>query len=207
MHRAGICIVGLWLMASGCAPQSIKDTYDREFYRRYKFYDYCAIKVVRQSKHHSCGLACLAVVLNYWGIEAKERDLLPLSPGQGNQDLSFHLLKEIAEKKGLKAFVFCMDETPEAQLCEQINRGRPVICCVQLPSAFYLDEQMPPCLQWTSLLLWKFGPRASHYVVVFGKNKTNYLLLDPAYGIIKIDRVLFESCWAQKEHSVLLGSM
>ncbi len=196
-----------FLLLAGCAQPSIKDTYDLEFYRRYKFYDYCSIKMVRQSQSHSCGLACLTVVLNYWGIEAREKELLKSAPGKGALDLGLHQLKGIAEERGLQAFVYCMDDDPETQLCEQINKGRPVICCVQLPSAIYLDERMPMGLQWINLLLWNLGPRASHYVVVFGKNKTNYLLLDPAYGVIKIDRVLFESCWAQKEHSVLLGSI
>lgn len=121
-----------------------------------------------------------------------------------NQGYSILELKNIAEENNLVAYAFAMNKEPLIQLENEILKGRPVICAMNYPVMLYFAYDVPIYGPFYRSLIWLMGPRKNHYIVVFGIDSTNFLIMDPAYGFVEITREDFESCWISKSYAVLL---
>jgi predicted double-glycine peptidase len=197
------CFVILFLALSGCAAMP-QDTDEVSFKKKYKGFDYCKVKVVKQVREDSCGTACLTSLLNYWEIETTEQQILSEFPKREGKGHSILELKDIAISKGLFAYAFSMKDKPEEQLKSQIQQGRPVICAMRFPRNLYFGKCVPlygPIYRW---LVWELGPRKNHYVVVFGLKKDEFLIMDPVHGFVALSHRHFHSCWSEKGYAVLL---
>jgi ABC-type bacteriocin/lantibiotic exporter with double-glycine peptidase domain len=180
------------------------DSHSPQFQKTYGEFDYCGIRAVKQTQSNSCGIACLTSVLNYWGIEITEQDILTEFPKSAKEGYPILELKQIAENKGLQAYAISMQEHPIRQLKKEILKGRPVVCAVHFPRMLYFAYDVPIYGQVYRNLIWTFGPRKSHYIIVAGVDSTEFLIMDPVRGFVSIDQKDFESCWKEKSHAVLL---
>jgi ABC-type bacteriocin/lantibiotic exporter with double-glycine peptidase domain len=180
------------------------NTQDSRFQQKYEKYDYCGINATKQMKANSCGPACLTSVLNYWKIDITEQDIMTEFPKSKEEGYSIIELKHIATIKGLAAYVFSMQENSIPQLKKEILKGRPAICATLFPDMLYFAYDVPIYGHVYRKLLWTFGPRKSHYVVVFGFNRNKFLIMDPIRGFVSISQKDFESCWKKKNYAMLL---
>jgi len=192
--------VFLVILISGCssAPMTTKD----KLFDKYLSYDYCKLDASRQSIDNSCGVACLSSVLNYWNIESSEDYLLRKYAKESGY--SILELSKISEDEGLRSYSLSMYESPKKQLDEQLSKGRPVICATMLPYALNSLDGIPLFGSTYRNLTWMLGHRRNHYVVVFGWNYKNYLVMDPSFGIISLDKKKFYKCWKDGGYCVLL---
>lgn len=190
-------------MFAGCSTVSM-DTHNLRFQQAHEQFDYCGIQAVKQIQRNSCGSACLTSVLNYWGIETTEQDILTKSPKSSKEGYSIVELKQIAGTKGLEAYAISMQEHPIQQLKKEILKGRPVICAVHFPRMLYFAYDVPIYGHVYRGLVWTLGPRKDHYIVVFGLDSTKFLIMDPVRGFVTINQKKFESCWKEKSYAVLL---
>lgn len=153
------------------------------------------IPPVIQDDKYSCGVACVASVLFYWGK--------PFPP-DGSLDASLfarHLsgkhLKQIADAAGLNAFSY---SGSMGDLYENIEKGRPIIVMIRKP--------VDPRIRFSNIVLLLidndlFG--GSHWVIVVGFNgKADVIIHDPALGKLVIKRSLFEKWWESKKNLCLL---
>jgi hypothetical protein len=195
-----------------------QSTNEATFVDRHGQFTYAEVEVVRQSNPRSCGLAVLACVLRYWDIPATEADLLKRHPVRSGLGHSLQTLQHIARQEGLLAFTLSLKPgsagTTEAQLSEQLRKGRPVILAVRLPQGKYFGDPVPVLGTVDARTLRPFGlvPSATgeeykyHYVVVFGEDPTRYLLMDPAYGIVTVPRPSLMAWWRDLGYAALLCS-
>ena len=52
-----------------------------------------------------------------------------------------------------------------------------------------------------------YGPAIkNHYVVIFGQSSDQFLLMDPAHGIIKVGKSEFTNYWSAEKFAALLCS-
>jgi ABC-type bacteriocin/lantibiotic exporter with double-glycine peptidase domain len=191
------------LLLSGCG-QVLMDTDTPEFQDRYQAYDYCGIKAVKQTEKNSCGAACLASVADYWGVDLTEQQIQKAYPKPLKDGYSILELKAIAVSNGLDAYMLAMSEDPLSQLRQQLAKGRPVICAVSFPQSRYFAYDVPVYGPVYRALLWSIGPRLNHYVVVFGFDSEELLIMDPARGFVTLSSERFESSWSKKEYAALL---
>ncbi len=188
---------------SGCVSRPLKVT-DPSFVRQYGTYDYCGIKYTKQLRNNSCGTACLASVINYWGKSTSEKKLLtdfPVSPELG---YSLNDLHDMATSYELMAYILDMRIDSQNKLFEHIRKGRPVICAVEYSRGIYSLYDFPVFGEIYRALVLAVGSKASHYVVVFGCKKGKLLIMDPAYGFQTQSWQEFEKCWAIKRYAALL---
>lgn len=197
-----ICCLSLGIM-TGCSPV-FKDTNNPAFKQHYEAYDYCGIQAVKQAQKNSCGSACLTSVLNYWGIEMTEQEILEVFPKSNKGGYSLVELKQIAKAMGLEAYAISMQDNPVEQLKGQLLKGRPVICAVDFPYMLYFAYDVPIYGPVYRGLVWTLGSRKDHYVVVFGLDSTTFLIIDPVRGFVPISQKDFEACWKEKSYAVLL---
>lgn len=190
-------------MLTGCSSVSM-DTSSPKFQQAYEQFDYCGIQAVKQTQSNSCGSACLASVLNYWGIDTSEQDILSEFPKSVKEGYSILELKKIAKAKGLQAYAVSMQERTVVQLEEEILKGRPIICAVQFPRMLYFAYDVPIYGHLYRGLIWALGPRKDHYIVVFGLDSKKFLVMDPVRGLVPINQRDFESCWKEKNYAALL---
>ena len=200
-----ILIINLFILIflfTGCSSIPMT-TQDRTF-NKYKDYDYCKIEAIKQSQKNSCGSASLASVLNYWGIDITEEDILKEYPLNEDEGYSILKLREISIDKGLTAHGYSMYESFDKQLEEQLLKGRPVICAVSFPNNLYFAKDIPIYSSFYSELTWRFGTRRSHYLVIFGLNDNKFLVMDSSHGLVSIEKSRFYNCWKKKDFGVLL---
>lgn len=203
MSKSLILVSGLFIiLLTGCSSFPM-DTSDKLF-DRYNDYDYCKIKATKQSKDNSCGSACLVSVLDKWDVKVTEQYMLDKYFIQSNFGYSIFELLEMAKKEGVKAYGFSMNKSPKKQLEEQILKGRPIICAVDLPYRLHFGKDIPLFGGIYRQLTWWMGQTRSHYIVIFGLNDKNFLAVDPSYGIVTFNKKRFYSCWEKMDNSVLL---
>lgn len=203
MSKFLILISGLFtIFLTGCSsfPMSTND----KMFSKYSNYDYCKIESTKQSEDNSCGSACLVSVLNKWDVKVTEQYLLDKYPMQSNLGHSIFELLEMAKKEGVKSYGFSMSKSPKKELEEQILKGRPIICAVDLPYYLHLGKDLPIFGGLYRRLTWRIGKTRSHYVVIFGLNDKNFLAVDPSYGIVVLNKEKFYSCWEKMDYCVLL---
>jgi predicted double-glycine peptidase len=174
------------------------------FQRRYRGYTYCTVGVVKQSRHDTCGPACLSSVLTYWDIALPESGILEKYPTPEPRSYLLLELRAIAEAEGLKAYAVSMDEEPRHKVEEQISKGRPLICAVRPPIGLYLFDPVPILGPAWRALAWTLYPRKEHFVVVAGLDPQRLLIMDPAYGFATLPWSRFEAAWSQMKHACLL---
>ncbi|MHC4291849.1 MAG: cysteine peptidase family C39 domain-containing protein [Planctomycetota bacterium] len=193
----------LLCVLSGCSS-ALQDTADPAFKERYGAYDYCGIKAVRQTEKNSCGAACLASVADYWGVDVTESQILAAYPKAPKRGYTLLELKAISICNGLDAYMLSMADDPLTQLREQLSKGRPLICAVSLPQLRYFAYDVPVYNLLSQTMVWSIGPRLNHYIVVFGMDAEDILVMDPVRGFVRLSHKRFESAWSEKKYAVLV---
>jgi predicted double-glycine peptidase len=192
-------------LVQGCASAPA-NTGEPSFQHRYGDFTHCTVEVVRQSRHYTCGPACLASVLAYWDVELPESQLLRKYPTPKPRPYLLLELRAIAEAEGLKAYVIAMDTQPRRKVEEQISKGRPLICAVRLPGGLSLLDGVPVLGAACRVLTWPLNPRRDHFVVITGWKPGEVLLMDPAHGFAAVPWRRFEAAWSRMKHACLLVS-
>ncbi len=187
---------------TGCA--TVVDTESVQFQDKYGNYDYCRIKAVKQKEKNSCGSACLTAVLNYWGIDITEEQILAKHPISSSRGYSLSRLRLIAIENGLEAYVVSMKDDYEESIKGHILKGRPVICAVEFPVNLHFANQLPIYGYIYRTLLWSVGPRKNHYIVVFGIYYNSFLIMDPEHGLLAISAKDFYDSWSQMDYASLV---
>jgi predicted double-glycine peptidase len=188
------------MQGCGALPTS---TDEASFQRRYGDFTYCNVEVVKQSRHYTCGPACLSSVLAYWDIDNSEEQIVQKYPSQEHHPYSLLGLRSIAEAEGLKAYVISMDRSTVE---EQIAKGRPLICAVRLPRGLHSFHGVPILGATCRTLAWALHPRKDHFVVVAGSEPQKVLVMDPTHGFAALSWRRFEGAWSQMKHACLLVS-
>jgi len=194
------------MMLSGCNSVDAS-----KFQKKYAGFRYSKVEEVRQSKQLSCGAAALTSVLNYWKAEDQppfeEKAILAEYPYQSYDGYPLLQLRFIAQEKGFAAFAVALDADPWSQLREHVDAGRPVIVAVELPRGRYFGKSIPLVetldrrAVMTSGNEWK-----SHYLVVMGRDYKEVLVMDPKYGIVRINRDEFLHFWKLEKYAALIVS-
>lgn len=193
------------VLMQGCGglPTS---TDEASFQRRYGDFTHCNVEVVKQSRHYTCGPACLSSVLAYWDIDISEEQIVQKYPTQEHRPYLLLQLRSIAEAEGLKAYVISMDTQSRSKVEEQIAKGRPLICAVRLPGGLHFFHGVPILGATWRTLTWAFYPRKDHFVVVAGSAPQKVLVMDPTHGFAALSWRRFEGAWSQMKHACLLVS-
>jgi len=201
-----------------CARSVFPSTADAAFAGAHGDFTYAEVEVVRQSEPRSCGLAVLACVLRYWDRPVTEAELVARHPVGRGLGHSLQTLRAIARDHGLLAFALSLrpgsSGSPAAQLSRQISKGRPVIIAVRLPQGRYFGAPVPVLGTLDARTVRPFGlvPSSTgqefkhHYVVVFGEDRTRYLVMDPAYGIVAVPQASLLQWWSDVGHAALICS-
>jgi predicted double-glycine peptidase len=174
------------------------------FTKEYGDFTYGEMTVVKQSRSESCASASLTALLNYWGVETTEQQLLEEFGPPPPNGFSIAQLLVIARSKGLQAFAFSMTPRPLEKLTEQIQKGRPIICLVRIPAALYLGDEIPLFGSTYRELSWVIGPRRNHFVVVFGIKDDSFLVMDPAVGFTTFSRNHLANAWGKQKNLAIL---
>jgi len=149
--------------------------------------------------------------MNYWEQEADVEALESKYPAQSENGYPLLQLRRIATQEGLIAFALTMQDRPLDQISEQLENGRPVIAPVRLPRGRYFGKDLPVVgrLDATTVNPDKQligGNFKHHYVVIFGQSESQFLIMDPAYGIVKISKSEFTNYWGAEKNAALLCS-
>jgi len=207
MRKTILPLVVAVLAASGVGCASLTtNTKAPSFEKKYSRFQYCAIEVTRQGRPWTCGAACLVSVMKYWGQIVSEDALIQEHPRTKKNGYGVLDLKAMAIEYGLQAYAICMAPDGKSKLKEQVSKGRPVICAVKFPRFWYCIRFIPlsrgPYWRLTSL----FHTGKDHFVVVFGFDDKNVLLMDPAHGFAVLSWARFEDSWHKMEHAALISS-
>jgi len=201
----------LGIALSGCRSVATSTRGEAEA-GRYADFTYVAIDAVKQSDQASCGAAALACVLGYWGDDVDEAALWADSPPEQPTGYRLPELRDIALQRGFQAFALADVPEPEQFLEEQVALGRPVLIAVVLPEGRYFGAPVPIIETFDRRALK--GPLSGggegdwkrHYVVVIGYDDGRFLVMDPAYGIVKTQRHELLMFWRAANFGTLLLS-
>jgi ABC-type bacteriocin/lantibiotic exporter with double-glycine peptidase domain len=143
------------------------------------------LPLVRQDELHTCGLAAIAALCQYWGVEIPAEQRAELARrAAAEEGLSGGELREALEAAGMEAFLFrgSLDRS-ETGLYRHIDAGRPLV--VMLAP----DE------------------KSHHYCLVLGYDepRENVVLLDPARGEVLRPLKAFASAWERCQRFTLLA--
>jgi len=174
-------------------------------------FKYCPLETVRQPSSKTGGLAALVAVMNYWEQEVDVETLQQKYPPKSEAGYPLLQLRRIATKEGLIAFALTMKDRPLEQVSEQLENGRPVIVPVNLPSNGApgskpavetppTDPSAPPIEQPSD------AKSPLRYVVIFGQSSNQFLLMDPASGVVKVNKTEFIESWSTEKFAALLCS-
>lgn len=142
------------------------------------------IPMVRQSYDYSCGAACVASLLYYWGVwEGREPELYE-ALGTTEQGTSGSGIMEVLVSYGLE--VSYESGMTIERLRELSKEGYTVILNIQAWLDRYED-----ILDWD--MIWEDG----HYVVLVGLKGDLVYMMDPGvairYGVMEVNE--FEKRW------------
>ena len=174
-------------------------------------FNYCPVESIRRSTEGSSGVAALTSILKYWDTEASDSELLNAYPLGEEKGYSIHKLQRIAIDKGLTAFALTMKNNPLQHLSEQLEYGRPILVTVRFPDGTYFGqpvEQGAPVAVPTdpTAPAVELDKGVEHVVVVFGQSEKQFLIMDPAFGVLSVDKATFEKYWKEEKYSALLCS-
>ncbi|MGE3143707.1 MAG: hypothetical protein AB7L65_10335 [Hyphomonadaceae bacterium] len=148
----------------------------------------------RQTEGPSCGAHALASVVNYWrgpGV-LSGLALYRASPPASPAGYSLAELQTLAGRYGLLASAVRL---PEAGLIEELERGRPVLTPVRLPSIYVQQRTFPggdlPVLGWVRRTFIGHAGRLQertnaamidHYLLVVGYQGDVFVVVEPVMG-------------------------
>jgi ABC-type bacteriocin/lantibiotic exporter with double-glycine peptidase domain len=140
------------------------------------------VPVISQRGDSDSGAAALAMVLQYLGESASIDQVLEDVGGSKGQSIRPSVLRDLARRRGLEAFLF---SARERTLISELRRGRPVIVGLARVST-------------------RGG--TSHYEVVAGYNASKRMILtvDPAQGWRASPCESFQLEWAQTKQLALI---
>jgi ABC-type bacteriocin/lantibiotic exporter with double-glycine peptidase domain len=163
------------LLASGCYLGSARSTTPAELVGEGGWEVIEAIPDIRQIDREDCGAAALAMVLNYWGRPITRDEITLASPPAPDRGLRAALLRDIAVRQGLQAFLI---QGQPGDLEREIHRRHPVL---------------------VGMMKRYFFRNYPHYEVVVGINrqKQRVLTLDPAHGLRVNGSDAFATEWAK----------
>jgi len=131
-----------------------------------------SVKSLRQ-KPNFCGVASLKMVLDYFGNQKTEAELIGLTGATFQKGTSAQGIKKAAQKLGFLALLKDGADFKDIQ--------------------YWLDRKVPPIVDWFSIY---GGYVEGHYSVVIGLDKNYIYLQDPEIaGIRKIKRADFKRVW------------
>jgi predicted double-glycine peptidase len=151
-----------------------------------------------QTKHVSCGPACVAAVAAYW--EKDYSNFFSDSPPYLAEDFSATDLTNLVQHLELKSFAYGGSMT---DLESQLRNGRPLVVLIPRP-----DYQRLPAVMFNGVSLGSLqdmvAPNYSHWVICIGFTDSKIIIQDPACGRMTISRGKFESWWNAKKRTCLL---
>jgi hypothetical protein len=164
--------------------------------RRFESREALALPLVhdRQTAGPSCGAHALASIVNYWrGPGALAGAALYQSiPPQNAAGYSMAELVSLAQMHGLLASAVRL---PQAGVIAELERGRPVLLPVRLPSIYVQQRQMPggevPVLGFARNALIYRAAKVSeaarvmmidHYLVAAGYEGDTFAVMEPVMG-------------------------
>jgi len=139
-------------------------------------------KLHKQEKSYSCSIACLKMVLEYWGIQESELQLRKKAKTKFYGTHPVNLI-ECARLYGLDAFLASLNL---ADLERLINQGIPTIA---------------------NILKTKKEDFYIHSVVVYAIDENYVFFLDPEDGDIQLARDLFERLWQNNDSIAVVINM
>lgn len=175
-------------------------------------FTYCEIDAVKQNNQIACGAAAVAAVATYWGVPTSEAEILATHPTDRDGGYTLGALANAAGALGLQTFILASETDAQslATLREHLAKGRPIIVAWLCPFGRYFDNiPLIESLDSRSLNLEPFqAVHKNHFVVVCGYRDdfTSWLIMDPAYGIVKIDTAKFLDYWRGGARAMLLIS-
>ena len=158
----------------------------------------------RQTEGPSCGIHVLASVVNYWrGAGTLNGSVYyGANPPQNNAGYSMDELLVIAREQGLLAQAVRM---PSLALKDELERGRPVLIPVKVPSIYIQQRVLPggdlPVLGAMQRFVVGNAAAASegtktmlidHYLVVVGYDQEKFVVMEPVMGLRTITKEKLE---------------
>lgn len=165
-----IAVLAAVILTAGCtsppemmtgrsvAPTGVKDTVTPRIL--------AAVPDVRQGTPYSCGAAVLQAVLNYWGKDLREDELVSMLNTTMEGGTSPHSIVSVS--RGLNFTAEVRTDLTITDLEGIVNAGIPVIVGL---AERHDAPGMPPRPP---------GPAEGHYMVVIGLDGENVYLEDPA---------------------------
>lgn len=172
-------------------------------------FEYCKVPVVKQNSNHSCGMAALVSLLQYWKEDSSvsEKVLRKRYPPQSEMGYPMAQLKEIGTQEGLLAFAVTMNRDPMGQLMDHLGKGRPVLVAAKVPKGRYFGDKLPLVETLDRRVLSGLGDAMKHhYLVAMGMSAQEILLMDPQYGHVRTSRTQFEQFWKEMGYAALVTS-
>lgn len=126
------------------------------------------VPLVRQATDYTCGVAALEAVLAYYGVEAREDKLSRELHSNSRIGTAHQQIERVARSKGLTVEThrnLSLDD-----LRRELDRGHPVICCMQAWTGKFV----------TGLEFWDKDWDDGHYVVVAGYDQKSFYFMDPS---------------------------
>ena len=118
-------------------------------------------------------MASLKMVLDYFGVEISERELIKITGATAKNGTSLAGLKKAAQRLGFKLYFKNNADFEDVK--------------------FYLDKKIPPMVDWFSMF---GGYSEGHYSVVVGLDDKFIYLQDPEIARVrKMPREDFKRVW------------
>ncbi|MEZ5299094.1 MAG: hypothetical protein R3F11_00220 [Verrucomicrobiales bacterium] len=191
----------------GCGTV-VTSTQTDAFNEGFRGFDYCDVKAVVREDPQQSGSAALSCVATYWDRDASPEYLFNRHPPESREGYSIQQLRRMAIGEGLIAFALSMNDQPLEQLRSHIQKGRPVIVSAQLPGGRYFKRPLP-ILESIETDLMPGNPEdqtSRRFVVVAGEDSDELLLMDPAFGLVRVSKSAFLAWWGEEQYSALLCS-
>ena len=156
---------------------------------------------ILQGADTACGPACLAGVAAYWDRPVSTDKLQQsLGPSATQGAHSADELAAAARGLGLKAYPY---QGALDNLDANLRQGRPVIVLVRRRVLGEMGELgMDGAL--AERIAANLLPKHNHWVVVVGADRDAVIVQDPALGLLRLDRAMFDSWWADRARMALL---
>lgn len=158
----------------------------------------------RQTEGPSCGAHVLASVVNYWKRDATVTgsEIYAATPPASAAGYSMAELVRLGEARGLLARAVRL---PEEAIIDQLERGRPVLTPVRVPSVYLQRRALPgaslPVVGLASDTVVDRSARfaelsrvgmVDHYLLVVGHDKDMFVVVEPLLGFRTISRASLE---------------
>ena len=163
----------------------------------------------RQTAGPSCGAHVLASIVNYWrGPGALDgQTLYRQTPPRSPSGYSMAELITLAQSNGLLASAVRLSDQ---QIIQELERGRPVLVPVRLPSIYVQQRQLPggdiPIVGFVrNTLIYRAGRVSEltnlavvdHYLLVVGYEDDMFVVVEPVMGYRTIG---FDKLERYREH-------